>query len=186
MRIRQIGDPILRKTSSGIDQEQIGSEETAKLINRMKEILDGIKSISNENGNALSAPQVGSLVRLIVLRIKGVFHVMINPVFTPLDDKTFDFDEECFSLYDQRATLKRYYRGKVTYIDEHGKRRIQSLSGDEAGLVQHEIDHLDGVLFIDRLEQQGRKAESVDKLLREQPARLAQARALMSYMIGST
>ena len=182
MRIRQIGDPILREVSLAVDEQHICSDEIGSLIERMQGILDGIKLISDENGNALSAPQVGRLVRLIVLRIDGEFQTMINPVFTAESKKTFEFEEECFSLYDQRATLERYYQGEVSYLDEMAIFRTKKLSGEQAGLVQHEIDHLDGVLFLDRLEQQGRQVESIDDLLHDQPARLAQVKAMMSYM----
>ena len=182
MRIRQIGDPILRQVSGPVSGEQIGTQKIIGLITRIKSILDGIKSISDENGNALSAPQVGSLVRLIVLRIEGEFHVMINPVFNPSSNTTFEFEEECFSLYDQRATLERYYEGEVSYLDEMAVSRTKTLSGEMAGLVQHEIDHLDGVLFLDRLEQAGRQAHSIDELLSDEPKRLEQVRALMNYM----
>lgn len=184
MRIRQIGDPILREVSQPVAVETIANSEVIELITRMKNILNGIKSISAENGNALSAPQVGSLLRLIVLRIDGQFQTMINPKFKPTSDKTFEFEEECFSLYDQRAMLERYYHGEVHYLDEDGIRQVQQLQGENAGLVQHEIDHLDGVLFIDRLEQAGRKARSIDDLLADQPNRLRQVRKMMSYMVG--
>jgi peptide deformylase len=184
-RIRQIGDPILREVSIEVDEAQVRSTGIIKLIIRMQEILNGIKSISDENGNALSAPQVGCLVRVILLRIDDEFLTMINPEFSPQSDETFEFEEECFSLYDQRATLKRYYRGTVTYLDESGVRRSQQLCGEQSGLVQHEIDHLDGVLFLDRLEQQGRQVESIYDLLDRQPARLAQVQNMIAYMTGS-
>jgi len=118
MRIRQIGDPILREVSIAVNQKQLGTPKISQLIAQMKDTLNGIKAISDENGNALSAPQVGSLLRLIVLRIDGQFQVMINPEFKPLSDKTFEFDEECFSLYDQRASVQRYYEGEVQYLNE--------------------------------------------------------------------
>ncbi len=184
MRIRQIGDPILREVSKPVAVETITTSEVTELIAKIKNILNGIKSISVENGNALSAPQVGSLLRLIVLRIDGEFRTMINPEFEPTSDKTFEFEEECFSLYDQRATLERFYQGEVHYLDENGASQMQQLQGENAGLVQHEIDHLDGVLFIDRLEEAGRQARSIDELLADQPLRLQQVRKMISYMVG--
>jgi len=184
MRIRQIGDPILREVSIAVNQKQLGTPKISQLIAQMKDTLNGIKAISDENGNALSAPQVGSLLRLIVLRIDGQFQVMINPEFKPLSDKTFEFDEECFSLYDQRASVQRYYEGEVQYLNEDGVVQRQNLIGENAGLVQHEIDHLDGILFLDRLEQLGRQATSIDEVLSDQPQRLAQVKKMMQYMIG--
>ncbi len=184
MRIRQIGDPILREVSEAVTADQIIAPETVKLIARMKGILNGIQSISQENGNALSAPQVGSLVRLIVLRIDGEFQTMINPVFTALSSKTFEFEEECFSLYDKRATIERFYEVEVSYLDEAGANHTQTLIGENAGLVQHEVDHLNGILFVDRLEQAGRQARSIDEVLSSQPERLERVKKMMSYMIN--
>ena len=70
-RIRQIGDPILRQISSPIAISEIVDADIQALIDHMQSILNGIKSISEENGNALSAPQVGRPIRLILLRING-------------------------------------------------------------------------------------------------------------------
>ena len=184
MRIRQVGDPILREVSLPVRTDAIMSQEIATLVAKMKDILNGIKSISDENGNALSAPQVGRLLRLIVLRLQGEFRVMINPEFKALSSQTFEFDEECFSLYDQRARLERFSQIEVSYLDEAAVAHAITLTGESAGLVQHEIDHLDGVLFTDRLEQAGRQAQSIDEQLSSQPERLAQVKAMIDYMIG--
>ncbi len=184
MRIRQIGDPILREVSIALSPEQVASSETQALIERMQNILNGIKAISDENGNALSAPQVGNLVRLILLRIDGEFKVMINPEYRPSSDRTFMFEEECFSLYDQRASLKRWYEIDVEYLDSGGIKRALCCHGELAGLIQHEVDHLDGVLFIDRAEKEGAQLSSIDTLLNDQPDRLAQVKTMIDYMRG--
>jgi len=184
MRIRQIGDPILREVSQAVATDEIGSSTIARLARHMKSILDGIKAISSENGNALSAPQVGHLVRLIVLRLDGRLEVMINPEFKATSDKTFEFEEECFSAYDLRATVTRFYEVELSYLNESGEKNKRKLAGEYSGLVQHEIDHLDGILFPDRVEQAGGKVILVDELLSDQPARLAQVKTMMSYMIG--
>ncbi len=180
MRIRQLGDPILREVSKPVSQEDIRSDEVRELIQHMKDVLNGIQAISSENGNALSAPQVGQLLRLILLRIDGVFYPMINPEFEALSDNKFAFEEECFSLYDQRATVQRYHDIKVTFTDEKGVIHELYLTGEQAGLVQHEIDHLDGILFLDRVEE-GRLI-SIDSLLRNDPERLSQVREMICYM----
>ncbi len=179
-RVRQIGDPILRDVSVLIDVSEIPSKKIQALIERMQSILDGIQAISNQNGNALSAPQVGCLVRLIVLRIDGVFYPMINPTFEPVSDKKFDFEEECFSLYDQRATVSRYHEIDLTYLDENTVTKRMRLQGEESGLVQHEIDHLDGVLFIDHVQRD--KLQTIDLVLGDNPVRLAQVKTMMAYM----
>jgi len=179
-RIRQIGDPILRQVSSVIKPEDITSKDIQTLISHMKNVLDGIKSISKDNGNALSAPQVGHLVRLILLRIDGVFCPMINPEFMPVSDQRFEFEEECFSLYDKRATVSRYYKIDVSYLDENNIARSKRLNGEDSGLVQHEVDHLNGVLFVDHVVQG--KLKLVDAVLKDDPNRLEQIKAMMAYM----
>jgi len=184
MRIRQIGDPILHQVSEAVAIDNIGSSTMVDLAREMKSILDGINAISSDNGNALSAPQVGRLVRLIVLRIDGQLEVMINPEFKAISDETFEFEEECFSSYDLRATVERFLEIELWYLNESGTRKKRRLSGEYAGLVQHEVDHLDGILFLDRVEQAGRKVQSVDELLSDQPARLAQVKTMINYMTG--
>lgn len=184
MRIRQIGDPILRQVSRSLSSSQIVSAEIQALVERMQTILNGIKAISDENGNALSAPQVGSLVRLILLRIDGEFTVMINPEYRPSSERTFLFEEECFSLYDQRASLKRWYEIEVEYFDSAGVKRELSCRGELAGLIQHEVDHLNGVLFIDHAEKENIQLSSIDTLLSDQPDRLEQVKVMIRYMRG--
>lgn len=181
-RVRQIGDPVLRQISVSIAPEEVGGAGIQTLIAHMKTVLDGIKAISDENGNALSAPQVGHAVRLILLRINGEFCPMINPEFSPASEDKFDFEEECFSLYDKRATILRYQHIKLSYLDENGIPQRKDLSGEESGLVQHEIDHLNGVLFIDHVEDAN--LHEIDTVLADDPDRLSQTKAMMAYMTG--
>jgi len=179
-RIRQIGDPILRDVSTPVDIAHLPNERINALIGDMKNTLNGIRAISNENGNALSAPQSGQSIRLILLRFNDQFVPMINPEFTALSDHKFAFDEECFSLYDQRATVRRFSEIEVSYFDENGTPHKATLRDEDAGLVQHEIDHLNGVLFIDHL---GDVATApIEDLLKEQPDRLRVVKQMIDYM----
>ena len=181
-RIRQIGDPILRQISSAIAVSEVANADIQALIDHMQSILNGIKSISEENGNALSAPQVGRPIRLILLRINGEFCAMINPEFTPLSDEKFEFEEECFSLYDKRAMIMRYRHINLTYRDRNGDTQSKHLSGEEAALVQHEIDHLDGVLFVDHVGQD--QLHDIETVLAKDPKRLSQVKDMMAYMVA--
>lgn len=183
MRIKQIGDPILREKSQSIDVQQISSPEVVATIDRMKSILNGIKGISEENGNALSAPQVGHSIRLVVLRINGQFEVMINPQIIASSESTFEFTEECFSLYNLRAKVTRYKAVTVAFYDEYKNHHSKQLTGEESGLIQHEIDHLDGIFFLDKVTQ-NHSIESIDHLLKDNPKRLAQVKKMMDYMAG--
>ena len=181
-RIRQIGDPILRDVSMPIAASDIGGDEIQALVDHMQSVLNGIKAISDENGNALSAPQVGHTVRLILLRIDGQFRPMINPEFTPISEKKFDFEEECFSLYDKRATILRYHQIRVTYLDRNGRTQVDDFSGEESGLVQHEIDHLNGVLFVDHVDD--KDLFNIDTVLANKPSRLSKTKEMMAYMVA--
>lgn len=183
MRIKQIGDPILREKSLSIEIQEISNPEVIATIDRMKSILNGIKRISDENGNALSAPQVGHSIRLVVLRINGQFEVMINPQIVASSESTFEFTEECFSLYNLRAKVTRHRSVTVTFYDEHKNYRSKQLQGEKSGLIQHEIDHLDGIFFLDKVTQ-NESIESIDHLLKDSPKRLAQVKEMMDYMAG--
>lgn len=183
MRIRQFGDPILRQVSKTILPQDISSDEVQSTLKKMKDILNGIKAISDENGNALSAPQVGHLIRMVLLRLDNQFVPMLNPEVEALDTNQFEFDEECFSFYNLRAKVSRAQKVNVHYYDENGKEHNRILQGEAAGLIQHEIDHLDGTLFLDRVENTSSLA-SIDYLLEENQPRLRQVKAMVDYMTG--
>ena len=183
MRIKQLGDPILRQVSQPIEIEDIPSESIQSLLAKMKDTLNGIKHISDENGNAISAPQSGMAVRMILLRIEGEFVPMLNPQITAQSEQTFEFEEECFSFYNLRAKVTRFYHVSVSYLDENGQAHSREMQGEFAGLVQHEIDHLDGVFFLDRITDKS-ALESVDHLLRNDPQRLKTVKQMMDYMAG--
>jgi len=182
-KIRQIGDSILREISLPVNLTEITHVEFQALVTHMKSVLNGIKAISNENGNALSAPQVGHLKRLILLRIEGEFCPMINPEFKALSQLKFEFAEECFSLYDRRATVSRFQEIEVSYLDENAEPQKKQLSGEFAGLIQHEIDHLDGVLFVDHVAED--QVQSIEETFKSDPEQLARAQAMMAYMVSA-
>ncbi len=183
MRIRQLGDPILRTISDAVEANSISDDKHQQIINKMKTVLDGIKAISHENGNAISAPQVGVAKRIVLLRLNDEFVPMINPEFIEKSDQMFEFEEECFSFYSLRGVVSRHQKVIVRYLDETGQQQQMELEGEESGLVQHEIDHLDGVFFADRVEQ-SQTLRTVDYDLREKPERLNQVREMIHYMVG--
>ena len=183
MRIRQLGDPILRQTAKVVKQEDFSSSRVKQILAHMREVLNDIKAISDENGNALSAPQLGYSVRIVLLRIEQEFVAMINPEFDAVDHATFAFEEECFSMYQLRGTVERYRHIAVNYLDEDNNPQSLKLKGENAGLLQHEVDHLDGVLFIDRLNED-ESPRSIDYDLREHPERLTQVKQMLEYMVG--
>ena len=183
MRIKQLGDPILREVSRAISPTEIASDEIQALLTKMKTILNGIKRISDENGNAISAPQSGLAVRMILLRIDGEFVPMINPEIVEHSSETFAFEEECFSFYNLRATVERFKQITVSYLDQNGNAKSLKIEDEFAGLIQHEIDHLNGVFFLDRITPDS-ELNSVDHLLKDNPQRLHIVQEMMAYMTG--
>lgn len=181
MKIRQAGDPILRSTSEEVSYADLKSGKLAQTISTMHDILNGIKSISDENGNALSAPQVGVPIRLIVLRIDGEFVNIINPSLSNLSPQTFMFEEECFSFYNMRAKVLRHQSVTLQYLDENLEPHSLSLEGEFAGLIQHEVDHLNGIFFLDRVEDKT-SLVSIDYLFKDEPRRLKVLKQMCDYM----
>jgi peptide deformylase len=183
MRIKQLGHPILRQPSRALEPSEISADLVQSTLQSMKDILNGIKAISDENGNAISAPQVGQPIRAILLRIEGEFVPLINPEFTHLSSEMFEFEEECFSLYNVRGVVLRHKSVEVSYYDEHAQQQTRVFEDENAGLVQHEIDHLDGVFFIDKIEDP-RRLQSIDYMLSDNPERLKIVKQMMEYMAG--
>lgn len=113
------------------------------------------RALIDENGIGLAAPQVGKSIRLIVLlsepHVYGIVHALANPVIT-YRRGTQESWEACLSVPDISGVVKRNMEVKVEGINVHtGLETLMELRGLDAACAQHEIDHLDGVLFIDRM-----------------------------------
>src|SRR5579884_3218837 len=139
--IVKYGDPVLREVSKPV--AKIG-EDMAEFVQRMGEIM------RDANGVGLAAPQLGIAQRVIVYDIGEGFHALINPKILRAKGEQVDPPEGCLSLPGLRGIVKRANEVVVKGLDEHGKPvRIRG-EGYTARVIQHEIDHLDGILFIDR------------------------------------
>ena len=140
-------DPILRKISQPIETV---NNETKKLLDDMLETMYAAPGIG------LAAVQVGILKRIIVIDIskekekKNPFF-LINPEIIFKSEKTSSYEEGCLSLPGHFAEIERPSECRVTYIDYNGKKRELKASGILSTCIQHEVDHLNGVLFIDYL-----------------------------------
>ncbi|PID86464.1 peptide deformylase [Candidatus Gracilibacteria bacterium] len=142
---------ILRKVS-----EEIKINEIKKYVNIGKEMLKYIKNPDN-GGIGLAAPQVGYNKRLIVVGLPEdrddenfSFLMMINPVIMEHTDEVEVDTEGCLSLPGRKGEVERYSGIKLEYLDEKGQKRILVLNHLKARIVQHEIDHLNGILFTDK------------------------------------
>jgi peptide deformylase len=164
LQIVQAGDPVLRQQSRPLTKEEIGSPSIQQLIVLMREAM------REAPGVGLAAPQVGVPIQLAVIEdraeyIDGLsedelaerqraaipFHVIINPKLTFLDDSSAEFFEGCLSVEGFSAIVKRALKVRVECLDEHGKETVLEAHGWYARILQHEIDHLNGTLYIDRM-----------------------------------
>jgi peptide deformylase len=156
LEIREMGDPILREAAEEVSAEELGNEEIQRLIDDM------IETMRAANGAGLAAPQVGVAKRIAVIEVREgnprypykppiPLTVIVNPELTPLDDATFATNEGCLSMPNVRGDLERFETVWLRYLDRHGTRRSESYRGLTAGTFQHEVDHLDGILFVDRM-----------------------------------
>ncbi len=124
------------------------SPEIQKLIPVM------FDSLRVAEGIGLAAPQIGQSIRLAVIDAEGERSVLINPKITSFSREKILFEEGCLSLPREYFLIERSEKITVRYEDEHGKEVKRRASGLFAIVVQHEIDHLDGILIADRFESQ--------------------------------
>jgi peptide deformylase len=165
-RIRKFGDPVLKTR--------------ARPVERIDDTLrDEIQTMSALMGDALgvglAAPQVGVLHRLLVYRVQqqAPVAVLINPELEWKGRETEEMEEGCLSLPGVHVDVERPIHVRVRATDEHGEPITVEASGLEARVIQHEVDHLDGVLILDRASREQRK-EAV-RALREAAEREAAA-----------
>jgi peptide deformylase len=109
------------------------------------------------DGVGLAATQIGILRRFFVCTLDGEDRVLVNPVVTPVGDETETDDEGCLSLGSIRVPIERALRVEVEARDAAGEPVSLSLEGLDARVVQHELDHLDGVLLLDRTDAESRR-----------------------------
>ena len=147
-QIRQYGDPVLRMRAAEVESFD---DELARVTERMKALMH------DADGVGLAATQVGILRRFFVATLDGEDRVLVNPVVTPVGADT-DLDQEgCLSLGPLRLPVERAARVKLEARDEKGEPVSIELEGTDARVVQHELDHLDGTLIIDRTDPDARR-----------------------------
>ena len=164
IEIVQAGNPILRQRALPLTVEQIRSREIQKLIDTMRTCMH------EAPGVGLAAPQVGLALQLAVIedreeyhkdvseallqereRSPVPFHVIINPVLEEVGGEKAEFFEGCLSLSGFSALVPRAPAVRVTCLDERGEPKVIDASGWYARILQHEVDHLNGALYIDRM-----------------------------------
>ncbi|HXH28909.1 MAG TPA: peptide deformylase [Candidatus Polarisedimenticolia bacterium] len=145
-RIRMLGDPVLRERCETIAQP--GSTAVRVVLDDLRETLRDFQSRFG-SGRAIAAPQIGAPVRIIYVEMDRPW-ALINPEIVDVGNEDFTVWDDCSSFPNLLVRVSRAYRIKVRYQTVKGEWQVAELEGDRAELLQHEIDHLDGVLAVDR------------------------------------
>ncbi|HEU4649548.1 MAG TPA: peptide deformylase [Gemmatimonadales bacterium] len=145
-RIRLLGDPILRTRCEPITKP--GSTAVRVIIDDLRETLRDWQSRFG-SGRGIAAPQIGAPVRVVFIEMDRPWP-LINPEIIDIGTEDFWVWDDCFSFPNLLVRVSRAYRIRVRYQDVKGAWHEEELEGDRAELLQHEIDHLDGVLAVDR------------------------------------
>jgi peptide deformylase len=151
-----VGHPVLRERAREVTPEELRSPAVQQLIDDM------VDTMRAAGGAGLAANQVGETVRVFVVEVKPgnprypykppmPLTVLVNPTVEPVGDETFEVNEGCLSVPDLRGALDRFVTVRVRYLDRDGEPHEELRRGVSAGTFQHELDHLDGVLFLDRV-----------------------------------
>lgn len=156
--VRRFGDPVLKTKALAITRFD---EELRTEVQRMGKLMDEALGIG------LAAPQVGISHRLLVYRVVqgGPLGVLVNPVVEWASKEDEWMEEGCLSLPAVHVEVERPVHVRVTAQDQHGDVQTIEASGLEARVIQHEMDHLDGVLILDRTPR-GQRKEAM-RMLRE-------------------
>jgi peptide deformylase len=154
LKVARIAHPVLRSPAKPVRKEAFRDRLFQKLIDDMRETM------YEYDGVGLAAPQVHEGLRLAVIEVPGSderaraevpFMVLVNPVVTPLDDERENGWEGCLSIPDLRGVVPRWKRLKLDALDRDGKPYSLEAQDFFARVVQHECDHLDGNVYLDRM-----------------------------------
>jgi len=158
--ILRMGDPRLLERSREV--ERFGTKELQELLADMRDTM------READGAGLAAPQIGVPLRVVIFSVEAnprypdaepvPYTELVNPVLTPLSNEEEDGWEGCLSVPGFRGVVPRYTRLRYEGFDPVGRPIRRDVDGFHARVVQHETDHLDGILFIDRLDRAQRKA----------------------------
>jgi len=168
-----IGDPVLREPAREVGPDELASATVQSLIDEM------IATKRAADGAGIAAPQVGASLRIALAEVDGTnprypykpeipLTVIVNPVIEPIGDELVAINEGCLSVPGLRGEVDRHLRVRVRYRDREGVERELVASGMTAGTFQHEVDHLDGILFCDRADPRSFSTwEQFDRLHRD-------------------
>jgi peptide deformylase len=155
LKVARLGHPVLRKMATPVPEGEIRSPDTQRLIDDM------IETMREYNGAGLAAPQVHTLKQIAVVEVLGnprdpeapaiPLTVLINPAVTPLAEETSDGWEGCLSVPDLRGVVARYTQIRLQAYDREAQKIDLKATDFFARVIQHETDHLDGIIYLDRM-----------------------------------
>jgi len=155
LKIAQIGHPVLRNRAREVERDELATAEVQAFID------DLVETMHDANGAGLAATQVHVPKRIVAIEVKDnprypykpniPLTIVVNPVIEPLTEERFDNNEGCLSVPNLRGMVSRFAEVRVTGWDRHGAPFERVARGLTAGTFQHEVDHLDGKLFVDRV-----------------------------------
>lgn len=184
MSVREIvtiGDPRLREPAREVGADELASAPVQELIDAM------IATKRAADGAGIAAPQVGEPLRIALAEVDPTnrrypykppipLTVIVNPVLEPIGEELVMINEGCLSVPGLRGEVPRHLRVRVRYRDRDGAERELVASGMTAGTFQHEVDHLDGILFCDRADPRSFSTwEQFDRHHREEFVRRMEA-----------
>ena len=151
LKVARMGHPVLRECARPLEIDEILTPRIQRLIDDM------FDTMHDSQGIGLAGPQVHESIRLFVAGVdddEGIMPpvVIINPEITPVGSATEEDWEGCLSVPDIRGQVPRAAEIHVQAFDRHGKQISMTANGFPARVIQHETDHLDGVLFFDRMQ----------------------------------
>ncbi len=156
LRIAQIGHPILRQPTRILTREELLSEEIQSFLD------DLVETMREASGAGLAANQVYQSLRICAVEVRNnsrypyrpniPLTILVNPVLTPASDETFINYEGCLSVPNLRGQVRRHCEVHVEALDREGNSISTVVKGMTAATYQHEVDHLDGRIFLDRVE----------------------------------
>ncbi len=155
-RIVNVKNPVLRQKAKPV------SKIDKKVLALIKEMQATLIEQRDPEGVGLAAPQIGKSLQIFVVNYKDLKRVIINPEVLEIsktkkintENKKKDILEGCLSLPHYYGPIKRASKIKIKYLDEKGSEQIEEFSGFNAQIIQHEMDHLNGILFIDKILEQ--------------------------------
>lgn len=147
------GNPVLRTRAREIDPEELGTDDFRNLVNDM------VETMKVADGVGLAAPQIGVGKRIFVADTEDGPIALINPEFTKMSKRTDRYEEGCLSIPGKFGIVRRSREVEVKALTTSGEEIRFAATGFFARVMQHEMDHLDGILYVDRIAEQKKGKE---------------------------